>query len=78
MNRAEEMKKEARAALFSTNIRSTAATGKPLFSTGSQSSFFKTFNIPTLKVNSCYKLYFNNEINPLHIELGLFLGENVR
>lgn len=51
MTRAEEMKKEARAALFSTNNRSTAATGTPLFTTGSQSSFFKTFNIPSnLKV----------------------------
>ncbi|KAF1796511.1 hypothetical protein V8B55DRAFT_1469639 [Mucor lusitanicus] len=47
MTRAEEMKKEARAALFSTNNRSTAATGTPLFTTGSQSSFFKTFNIPS-------------------------------
>lgn len=57
MNRAEEMRKEARAALFSTNNRPTAATGKPLFSTGSQSSFFKTLNIPNFKVNCHYKLH---------------------
>lgn len=49
MNKAEEMKKEARAALFSTNNRHTAATGKPLFSTGSSSSFFKPMNIPSFK-----------------------------
>lgn len=51
MNRAEEMKKEARAALFSTNNRSTAATGKPLFSAGTQSTFFKPMKIPTFKVS---------------------------
>lgn len=58
MTRAEELKKEARAALFSTNNRSTAATGTPLFTTGSQSSFFKTLNIPsTFKVKVCMKTY---------------------
>lgn len=60
MTRAEEMKKEARAALFSTNNRSTAATGTPLFTTGSQSSFFKTFNIPSnLKVRQTCVLFEN-------------------
>lgn len=53
MNKAEEMKKEARAALFSANDRATPATGKPLFSMGSQSSFFKPTNLPNFKV----KLY---------------------
>ncbi|CEP15364.1 hypothetical protein [Parasitella parasitica] len=47
MTKAEELKQEARAALFSTNNRPTAATGRPLFTTGSQSSFFKRFNIPS-------------------------------
>lgn len=50
MNRAEEMKKEARAALFSANDRATRATGKPLFSVGSQSTFFKPVNIQNFKV----------------------------
>ncbi|KAI8639937.1 hypothetical protein BD408DRAFT_420581 [Parasitella parasitica] len=47
MTKVEELKKEARTALFSTNNRSTAATDRPLFTTGSHSSFFKTFNIPS-------------------------------
>jgi DnaJ family protein C protein 17 len=50
MNRAEEMKQQARAALFSTNDRQSSATGKPLFSSGSSSNFFKSTNIPTFKV----------------------------
>lgn len=59
MNRAEEMKKEARAALFSTNDRPTAATDKPLFSTGSQPSFFKPMNIPSFKVTFyTFSFYF--------------------
>ncbi|KAI9474159.1 MAG: hypothetical protein EXX96DRAFT_580790 [Benjaminiella poitrasii] len=51
MIRAEELKKEAQAALYGTYNRSTVASGKPLFSTVSQSSFFKNLsNIPTFQV----------------------------
>ncbi|GAA5809998.1 hypothetical protein MFLAVUS_003413 [Mucor flavus] len=60
MNKAEEMKKEARAALFSANDRATPATGKPLFSMGSQSSFFKPANLPNLKTPSSSKISDND------------------
>lgn len=54
------MKKQARAALFSTNDRQSTATGKPLFSSGSSSSFFKPMNIPTYKVPSAAKMSDND------------------
>lgn len=50
MQRAEEMKKQARAAYFNTNDRQTTASGKPLFATRSSHSFFKPSNIPSGKV----------------------------
>ncbi|KAG2198013.1 hypothetical protein INT47_004980 [Mucor saturninus] len=61
MNRAEEMKKEARTALFSMNDRPAAATGKPLFSTGSQPSFFKPMSIPSKAPPSSASKAFDND-----------------
>lgn len=54
MIRNEEMKKEAREALYSISSRSNIATGKPLFTTGFQSLFFKNLNIPSVKVVYIY------------------------
>ncbi|KAI8973363.1 hypothetical protein BDF20DRAFT_907003 [Mycotypha africana] len=51
MIRAEEMQKEARAAIYGTTSRTpSSAESKPLFATGSQ-SFFKNFSIPINKVS---------------------------
>jgi DnaJ family protein C protein 17 len=52
MQRAEEMKKQARAAYFNINDRQTTASGKPLFATSSSHSFFKPSNIPSGKKSS--------------------------
>lgn len=73
MNRAEEMKKEARAALFSTNDRPTAATGKPLFSTGSQPSFFKPMSIPSFKVLFPHFLWCSNPCTKYNLVGSIFL-----
>ncbi|KAG1441344.1 hypothetical protein G6F56_011528 [Rhizopus delemar] len=52
MHRAEELKKQAKAAYFNTNDRHTSASGKPLFATNSTHSFFKSNNIPSGKASS--------------------------
>ncbi|KAI7901285.1 uncharacterized protein BX663DRAFT_532027 [Cokeromyces recurvatus] len=57
MIKAEELKKEAQAALYGTHSRLTTATGKPLFSIVSQSSFFKNLsNIPAFQVLKSLKI----------------------
>ncbi|CEG83667.1 hypothetical protein RMATCC62417_17549 [Rhizopus microsporus] len=47
MHKADELKRQARAAYFNTNDRHTTATGKPLFATSSKQSFFKPKDIPS-------------------------------
>lgn len=52
MHKADELKRQAKAAYFNINDRHTTATGKPLFATSSKQSFFKSKDIPSGNVGS--------------------------
>ncbi|KAI8095063.1 uncharacterized protein B0P05DRAFT_524551 [Gilbertella persicaria] len=54
MIREEEMRRQARAALFAVDNRPQSKSDKPLFSVGTQPSFFKAMNIPAFKVSGGY------------------------
>ncbi|CAO3685244.1 unnamed protein product [Rhizopus microsporus] len=54
IHKADELKRQARAAYFNTNDRRTTATGKPLFATSSKQSFFKPKDIPSGNVGPLF------------------------